>query len=187
VPSVEEHVNFIKAVLKSHNYDDAIFIGHSWGSNVVSWITQSDPSVVAAAIFLDPVCFLLQLNNITKNWFYKAKEADQTLIKSLMGLVKTELFSVNTLQRNLVWFRNIIWPHELQERNIRTCIIVSSDDHIVPSKEVLASINQHNSENPSSDLIEIHELASADHGGLVFDENFREETATIIKNVIQKL
>jgi len=47
------------------------FVGHSWGSNIVSWIAQSDPSIVAATIFLDPVCFMLQLRDIPYNWFYK--------------------------------------------------------------------------------------------------------------------
>jgi len=104
-----------------------------------------------------------------------------------MGLVKTEMFSVNTLQRNLVWFRNIIWPHELQKQNIKTCVIVSSDDHIVPSKEIIRSINQHNAENPSDTCIQIHELNNADHGDMVFDKAFREQTSDIIKDFIKNV
>ena len=102
-----------------------------------------------------------------------------------MGLVKTELFSVNTLQRNLVWFRNIIWPNELQMHKINTCVIVSSEDHIVPSKEIIRSINQHNDENPNESFIEIHEIQGSDHGGIVFDEKYRELCASIIQNSIQ--
>lgn len=186
VPSVDDHVGFLKEVLNKHGYKKGIFVGHSWGSNIVSWIAQSDPSIVAATIFLDPVCFMLQLRDITYNWFYRQKEDSQkTLIKSVMGLVKTETFSVNTLQRNLVWFRNIIWPHELQKQNIKTCVIVSSDDHIVPSKEIVRSIEQHNTENPNDTCIQIHQLDNADHGGMVFDEALREQTTDIIKKFIK--
>jgi ABC-type antimicrobial peptide transport system permease subunit len=106
-------------------------------------------------------------------------------MESVMGLVKTELFSVNTLQRNLVWFRNIIWPDELQKNKIPTCVIVSSEDHIVPSKEIIRSINQHNDENPNDSYIEVHEIKGSDHGGIVFEESYRERAALIIQNSIQ--
>jgi len=126
---------------------------------------------------------MLQLRDIPFNWFYRQAQVKKTLMKSLITLVKTEVFSVNTLQRNVVWFRNIIWPHELQKQKIKSCIIVSSDDNIVPSKEIVRSINQHNLENDDS-CIQIHQLNNADHGDMVFNEGFREQTTDIIKEVI---
>ena len=37
----------------------AIFVGHSFGTAVVAWVVKQAPELVYAALFLDPICFLL--------------------------------------------------------------------------------------------------------------------------------
>lgn len=39
VPSVDEHVEFIRKVLHRNGYSKGIFVGHSWGSNIVRLIS----------------------------------------------------------------------------------------------------------------------------------------------------
>ena len=70
VPTIEEHTAGFRAILDDLGVEKAIVIGHSWGSNVVSWLCQAAEDRVASAIFLDPVVFMLHLRNITYNWFY---------------------------------------------------------------------------------------------------------------------
>ena len=70
VPSVDDHVEFVRKVLHKNGYSKGIFIGHSWGSNIVSWLVQSDHSIISTAIFLDPVCFMLQLRGLYYYYYY---------------------------------------------------------------------------------------------------------------------
>jgi len=185
VPSIPAHVDAFRAVMDRHfpvreggggGGTSAVLIGHSWGSNVCSWICKSLGSErVASAVFLDPVCFMLHLRDITHAWFYKDdtaklfKEDEQSRdpssvmakgreihddrrppplmsMRALVTLVKTELFVVNALQRPLIWHRNQIWCRDLQAMGIPSLVVVSSSDHIVPHAAVLEHVTDHERE-----------------------------------------
>ena len=69
VPSIEEHVSAVEHILLDNGCQRAILVGHSFGTNVMSWLVQSVPGKVAGSIWLDPVCFMLHLKDVTKSWF----------------------------------------------------------------------------------------------------------------------
>lgn len=194
VPSIDAHVDLFHEILATHGYEKAIVIGHSYGTNVISWLVKAAPEKIQSAVFLDPVCFLLHLKDVTYNWFYKdkserEKELPLVSMENIASLVKTELFVVHTLQRPLVWFRNALWPRELQEANIKSLVIVSSDDHIVPSEAVERHINEHiqkQSDVGEASCMSIQSLAGSDHGGLVFNEAYRKEAIQMIGDIIIK-
>jgi hypothetical protein len=138
---------------------------------------------------------MLHLKEITFRWVYggsKASdgaEAPLVSVSSLVSLVKTELFVVNTLQRHLVWFRNLLLASDLQDIGVSSMVVVSEQDHIVPSSEVLAHIESHNQDcakEGANSLISGHSLLGADHGGLVFDETHRTEVLALITRALAR-
>ena len=203
VPSIDAHVDLFRALMHSHFSADskAVLIGHSWGSNVISWLIKAEGAErVSRAVFLDPVCCMLHLKDITFKWFFDSQypenshatvqKADPPLVSvaSLVTLVKTELFVVNTLQRHLVWHRNELFASTLQDKGIPALVVVSSSDHIVPAVAVLGHVQAHEQAcaaggRPS--LVRAAMLDGSDHGGMVFEEKFREQTLALIKKELE--
>jgi pimeloyl-ACP methyl ester carboxylesterase len=77
-PSINEHVESFNTLLSDLGYSKAYVIGHSWGSNVLSWICQSPGAKdrVAGCVFLDPVVFMLHLRTVTYEWFYAGRKPE---------------------------------------------------------------------------------------------------------------
>jgi len=199
VPSIDDHVELFEDIMGSLGYapgrGKAVLVGHSWGTNVVTWLVKAlGKERVETAVFLDPVCLMLHLKDITANWVYAKTAADATQaplvsVSSLVSLVKTELFVVNTLQRHLVWFRNLLLASDLQDLGVHSMVVVSENDHIVPSDEVLAHVEGHNQECASrgvESVISATKLRGVDHGGLVFDERYRTEVLGIIAGAVTR-
>lgn len=189
VPTIQDHIDWYKSMLSENNWQKGTIIGHSWGTNVCSWIIQSVPNQIQSIILLDPVCLMLHLNTITKGWFYdgdKSTKPNESILSSVVGLVKTELFTVNTLQRRLVWSRNILFPSEIQAAKVSTAVIVSTIDKIVPSSEVVRQINEHNRDFGADSDIRIYELEGSEHGGCVFETGFRDIVLDIIKKELKR-
>jgi pimeloyl-ACP methyl ester carboxylesterase len=88
VPSIDTHVSNVKEILDLHGFEKAVFIGHSFGSSIVSWVVQSLPERVAGSVFLDPVVFMVHLTDILQNWTYEAP-VNKVSIEGLMDIVKT--------------------------------------------------------------------------------------------------
>ena len=49
----------LMSILACHGYARGAFLGHSYGTTWVSFMCKYAPSMVAAVLFLDPVCFCL--------------------------------------------------------------------------------------------------------------------------------
>ena len=96
VPSIEAHVQSMSGILDKHGFEKAVFIGHSFGSSIVSWMVQSRPERVAASVFMDPVVFMLHLTDILKNWTYE-EPVNQLSLEGLLDIVKTGEFVHDTL------------------------------------------------------------------------------------------
>ena len=183
VPSVEEHITSVRKIMDDNGFEKAIIVGHSFGSNVMSWLVQAMPERVAGAVFLDPVVFMLHLKDISFNWLYStvanfANRSGSSFFETsnILGIVKTELFSVHAVQRHLVWSRNVLWAHELQDLGVETLVIVSDKDDVVPSMEVMQHITDHNTalnEKKIQSKVRVESLVDAGHGDLVFDEAYR--------------
>lgn len=197
VPTIDQHVALLREVRQRHGYEDrqVVLIGHSWGTNVMSWLIKACPDSVQTAIFLDPVNFMLHLRDITFSWFYertgdRLEKVPLMSVSSVVSLVKTELFVVYALQRPLAWFRNSLFASELELTGINSLAIVSTNDHIVPHGEVVRHIREHRSsisaEAGAESCVDVKQLMGADHGGLVFEECFRIQALDLIRETIDR-
>jgi pimeloyl-ACP methyl ester carboxylesterase len=194
VPSIDEHVGAVKQILDENGFDGAIIVGHSFGTTVMSWLVQAMPKRIAGAVFLDPVVFMLHLRDISFNWMYGSvtnvgHKSEDLGVEDIFGIVKTELFAANAVQRHFNWARNILWAHELQEKEVECLVLVSGGDKVVPSIEVVRHIEEHNRYMASSgqkSFIDSEVFDDAGHGGLVFEEGYRSRALRSIGIVVEK-
>ncbi len=69
--------------------------------------------------------------------------ANMIQLDDIYPLVKTELFGVHAIQRSNYWFRNVLFPKELEAKDFNSYIVVSEDDKIVPSLSVERELRAH--------------------------------------------
>ncbi|KAG1433174.1 hypothetical protein G6F57_022356 [Rhizopus arrhizus] len=72
VPTAQETVRDIQQMLQRHGCTDAVFVGHSLGTSVISWAVKYIPKSVASTVFIDPICFMLHYNDICLNFVYRS-------------------------------------------------------------------------------------------------------------------
>jgi len=130
--SPRELCTCIEDLLTAHGKTTAHFVGHSFGTLVLTWIARHTPHVVSRFTFLDPVCFLLCKHDVAYNFLYKKPtNATEALMKYFVG---QELFISYTLSRRFFWQSNILWPEQIV--GIPSTVVLSSEDYIVPSHAV---------------------------------------------------
>ena len=94
----------------------ACFIGHSFGSIVMTWLVVNDPQIVGSMLLLDPVSVMLQEPDIAHNFLYREPEQGSVVQAFFKYFVATELHIANTLHRHFWWFENVLWLDDLPER-----------------------------------------------------------------------
>jgi len=177
----------------------ATFVGHSFGSLILSWMVQSHPDRVANCVFIDPVCFQLHLRNILYNFHYarvdesqKGKQWESPFsLESLINLAGTEMYTNNAMLRHFWWATNALWPSDLEKNNIPASILVSENDEIVPSAEIKNLFSDYENEVKQSFsffsnkknkvFIRAKMLNGANHGEFVFNDAIRDE---VVSNIL---
>lgn len=71
VPSATDTVTEISTMLNSFGYTKAVYISHSLGTGVSSWIMNMAPQTVAGLVMIDPICFLLHYHNVAFNFVHR--------------------------------------------------------------------------------------------------------------------
>eukprot|EP00586_Coscinodiscus_wailesii_P020846 CAMPEP_0172518864 /NCGR_PEP_ID=MMETSP1066-20121228/291070_1 /TAXON_ID=671091 /ORGANISM="Coscinodiscus wailesii, Strain CCMP2513" /LENGTH=769 /DNA_ID=CAMNT_0013301331 /DNA_START=106 /DNA_END=2416 /DNA_ORIENTATION=- len=121
------------------------FVGHSFGSIVLSWMAQSRPDRVANMVFLDPICFQLHLCDTLFNFhMLRADRKHQSgkalenpfSVDALRNLAGTEMHTNNAMLRHFSWATNALWPQDLERNGISAAVMLSEKDEIVPSAKV---------------------------------------------------
>ena len=88
VPTLDATTSALRNILDEHGFSKAVFIGHSFGSSIVSWAVQYLPERVAGSVFIDPVVFMLHLTDILWNWTYRPV-LNELSLNGLLDVVKT--------------------------------------------------------------------------------------------------
>lgn len=209
IPSIVDQVKSVCNILNENigEHKKATFVGHSFGSLILSWMVQSHPDRVANCVFLDPICFQLHLRNILFNFHFQ--RVDESIQKgkrwenpfsagSFINMAGTEMHTNNAMLRHFWWATNALWPADLEAKSIPTSVMVSEHDEIVPSAEIQQlfsnykgkqELSTQNSKNRFSlfskienkMLLRSNMLHGAHHGEFVFDEALRNK---VIKTVL---
>mmetsp|Transcript_3169 Transcript_3169/g.7425 ORF Transcript_3169/g.7425 Transcript_3169/m.7425 type:complete len:1296 (-) Transcript_3169:261-4148(-) len=118
----------------------AHFIGHSFGTFVMSWVIRRRPDLVAYATFVDPVCFRLFSPDLAYNMVYR--EPPTWIQAGIQYGVARELHVAQSLRRRLFWQQWILWPEKLK---FPTNVVLSGLDSMIPAHSIrthLVAINE---------------------------------------------
>lgn len=118
-PTAEESIACIDNVLDYFHHDKAVFLAHSLGTVLISWLLHHPITAkrVAHSILIDPIIFLLCEPTVASVFVYKDP---QHWIDLLMHFfLSRELFISNALSRHFSWSYNIMFIEELM--NNKSC------------------------------------------------------------------
>eukprot|EP00494_Astrolonche_serrata_P007708 UN07741 len=72
-------------MLQSWHFDNAHFVGHSFGSIPIAWMVREQKAMVSGRTFIEPVCFLLLKPDIAYNFVYRKPRNWGQLLISWFG------------------------------------------------------------------------------------------------------
>ena len=123
---------------------NATFVSHSWGSIQLAWLLKWSPRKVGAALFLDPIVFLLHLPNVCYAFAYQmAWWHAPSVLRQYFGA--SELGLANTIHRHFCWHENALYlediPPQLLDEGLAQ-VAMGSEDSLVPVERVHEYLTQ---------------------------------------------
>ncbi|KAG2188279.1 hypothetical protein INT44_001032, partial [Umbelopsis vinacea] len=103
VPTTTETVNEISEMLDHHGYKKAVFVSHSLGTAVSSWMMQQAPKRVAGVVMVDPIVFLLHYHSIAYNFVHRSPKRFMEHI--VFYFASRELHISHYISRHFQWFQ----------------------------------------------------------------------------------
>ena len=173
--SLEEFVHYTKddilqaiAAIRDNHVEFASpqeihFVGHSFGSGVVSWIIKYfEPKIeIGNVTLLDAMPFCLHLSGLPRNFMYDPFEDGRVY------LVNREPHLAYTLMRKLHWQSLILWPEDLNVLKNPATVILSGNDSLIPSVNIKGQLAEAGHDGVAeTNLIW---LSDCDHGDFLFD------------------
>eukprot|EP00567_Pseudictyota_dubia_P011334 CAMPEP_0197440606 /NCGR_PEP_ID=MMETSP1175-20131217/7059_1 /TAXON_ID=1003142 /ORGANISM="Triceratium dubium, Strain CCMP147" /LENGTH=817 /DNA_ID=CAMNT_0042970741 /DNA_START=502 /DNA_END=2955 /DNA_ORIENTATION=+ len=119
----------LTAMLASHGHLRAAFIGHSYGTSWLSYMCKYAPSVMAAVLFLDPICFCLHYPCLTKGFVYHRPDPGSTSY-----MIRTDVIVNWTIQRSFPWARISLFVERIPD--VPCAVFISECDALVPAAKV---------------------------------------------------
>ena len=116
----------LSTMLASNGFASATFMGHSFGSLWLSYMTKYAPDFVAALVFLDPVCFCLYNSYVSLRGVYSRPDPGDPGY-----LVRTDMMVSWSKQRNFSWNRGNLFVEEM--KNKPCTVFLSGADRVAPS------------------------------------------------------
>jgi len=175
VPSIDQQVASVRTMLDQWGFEAATFVGHSYGSVMLSWMVQHAPDRVASVVFIDPIVIMLNLKSTLYNFLYKHSTNGK-----ISDLVGSELFLNHALRRHFWWYRNIIWAQDMHHQGIPSMVIVSENDEIVPSAEVAQHVEAFDEGIGGTSLVKHHMIEGGSHGDMLFDEDVQDRVLSLV-------
>jgi len=133
---IQETVQVIQTVLHKDGHSDARFVAHSFGTIIMTWILRDEKrrQIVSSVTFIDPIVFLLSDPSVAFNFLHRVPSNSVELM--MHYFVARELYIAETLCRNFSWSHAILFGEELINMNLKTTVILSGKDVIVPARKV---------------------------------------------------
>lgn len=134
VPSPREAVACIIDMLSAWGHSHAHFIGHSFGTVVITWVLRRSEAATSV-VLLDPVCFLLMKHDVLANVVYSSFFQPLTDFRAAAFefFIFHELYVAHALTRNFFWQENDLAPSKV---NVPAVVLLSGEDTIVPAHSV---------------------------------------------------
>lgn len=115
-------------MLASHGFLKGTFVGHSYGTSWVSYMCKYAPTAIAAAVFIDPICFCLHVPHLTKKFVYHRPDPG-----NISYMVRTDVTVNWTIQRSFPWTSIVLFTEDIA---VPCSVFLSENDALVPSPKV---------------------------------------------------
>jgi pimeloyl-ACP methyl ester carboxylesterase len=116
------------AMLASHGYLTATWMGHSYGTSWLAYMCKFAPKVVSALLFLDPICFCLHVPYLTKQFVYVRPDPG-----TISYMVRTDIIVNWTIQRSFPWAWIILFTEQIE---VPCAVFISAKDSLVPAAKI---------------------------------------------------
>eukprot|EP00434_Breviolum_minutum_P003163 symbB.v1.2.002784.t1/scaffold150.1/size295742/3 len=156
----KEMADSVSQMLKAHGHDKAVFLAHSYGTFVMSWVLHFRRHIVAKTVLLDPVALLLAQPDVAYNFLYR--HPDNPMLKVVANFVRWELFSAHVLMRHFYWHQNVLWKEDLPPDSL---VVMSSHDDICNAHYVRRYLEDH--QRQGQDQLQLLWLEGFFHGGFL--------------------
>eukprot|EP00928_Gymnodinium_smaydae_P040348 TRINITY_DN27372_c0_g1_i1.p1 TRINITY_DN27372_c0_g1~~TRINITY_DN27372_c0_g1_i1.p1 ORF type:complete len:600 (+),score=126.36 TRINITY_DN27372_c0_g1_i1:195-1802(+) len=172
----QEMAEAIERMLLSHGHSRAVFMGHSYGTAVMSWVIRERKHLVEKAIFMDPICFLLAQPDVAYNFLYRKPSTAFAILAA--HFVRWELYTANVLMRNFSWYHNTLWIDELPED---TTVLLSGMDDIIDPRIIRQYIKAYQENHDSSgERVKLLWHEDAFHGGVLLSTSLQMQVLSMI-------
>eukprot|EP00438_Fugacium_kawagutii_P017894 Skav201911 [mRNA] locus=scaffold3992:132879:134219:+ [translate_table: standard] len=161
-------------MLKQHGHDQAIFIAHSYGTFVMSWVLQFKRHIVARNVLIDPVALLLAQPDVAYNFLYR--HPDNPMLKIVANFVRWELFSAHVLMRHFYWHHNVLWKEDLPADSL---VVMSSHDDICNAHYIRRYLEDH--QRQGQDKLQVLWLEGFFHGGFLLSSAAQMQVLGVLK------
>lgn len=170
-PSASEICVCIEDMLAAWGDKKAHFMGHSFGTVVVTWlIRRYSTNLVTSCCLIDPVPFLLCKADLCYSFLYKPP---QTAVDVLLDyFVSKELYIAHSLSRSFIWHENILFVKDLID--IPSVVVLAGRDPIIPTHSVRCYLESAQKATPDLDLT-LKWFNRHCHASFLLDESAQKE------------
>ena len=118
----------LSAMLATHGFLRATFLGHSYGTSWLSYMCKYAEHAVAALMFIDPICFCLHAPRLTKSFVYTRPDPG-----TIAYVIRTDVIVNWTIQRSFPWAWIVLFTEQIK---VPATIFLSEKDALVPASKV---------------------------------------------------
>ena len=134
MPTKEQLVEEILAILTHHGWEKVVLVSHSYGSVISTHLLQHEIACkkLGPIVLVDPVSVLLHLPDVAYNFTSrKPKRANE---HQLYYFASMDMGVAHTLARNFFWNECILWKEDVKNRDLT--VVASGADLIVDTVAV---------------------------------------------------
>jgi len=180
VPCAREFAANLVDMLEVWGFKRAHFIGHSFGTFLLSWMLRYQRSYVEKCTFIDPVCFLLLKVLVEAHSIQtKVDTRADTMEMGIKYFVLTELFVCNFVCRCFFWEESQLDMQDLD--GVQALLVLESDDNLVPTHSVQRLVmaelvrRGHSGPSPRQPGLDVLWIDGQPHAGFLVDAAVNRE------------
>lgn len=134
MPTKEQMMDEILAILTHHGWEKVVLVSHSYGSVISTHLLQHElaSKKLGPIVLVDPVSILLHLPDVAYNFTSrKPKRANE---HQLYYFASMDMGVAHTLARNFFWNECILWKQDVMNKDVT--VVASGADLIVDTAAV---------------------------------------------------
>jgi pimeloyl-ACP methyl ester carboxylesterase len=156
IPRMDVIAECAAIFFKQQAVPPALWVAHSLGTFVFAVVNRLQPELVAGAVLVDPVCFLLWEPDLLRNFCYKVPETPMQIIQNYH--VCRELSISHFFHRHFWWHECVQFAKQMPAHSL---VYISENDGIYNTGRVMDYLKAND--------VPMHVFEGHQHGGWIMD------------------